>query len=208
MQDSEVKLLRDLVNSPHCRLEILRIDLTGPTQQGEAEHIRISSDCHQSLGPSNSALCETQGFTTQPECASCCSKYKATYVSVTVDQDRVTLTAQDQELKVWTNPGQKQTGPRRGALQSNVPAEERLRSVRTNFINRVSEPVLHQLLDELFERVIITDHEMQSVRTKVGTEKARDLIDMVRRKGNISSSALITALCKLDPCVSKELELC
>uniref|UniRef100_A0A8C4H427 CARD domain-containing protein n=1 Tax=Dicentrarchus labrax TaxID=13489 RepID=A0A8C4H427_DICLA len=86
-----------------------------------------------------------------------------------------------------------------------VPAQDRLLSVRTQFISGASDPVLNQLLDKLLERRIINDEEMQSATTKVKAEKARYLIDTVRNKGHEASSVLIAALCEVDPCLSREL---
>ncbi|KAF1394435.1 hypothetical protein PFLUV_G00000270 [Perca fluviatilis] len=97
------------------------------------------------------------------------------------------------------------TGPRR-----NDPAEDsekRLKEVRTEFVKRVSNPVLNQLLDKLLERDVITDEEMQSVRAKVGSEKAREVIDTVRGKGSEASLDLIAALCEVDPVLSRTLGL-
>uniref|UniRef100_A0A8D0D520 CARD domain-containing protein n=1 Tax=Sander lucioperca TaxID=283035 RepID=A0A8D0D520_SANLU len=77
---------------------------------------------------------------------------------------------------------------------------------RTQFVERVSDPVLNQLLDKLLERGVITDGEMQSVRTG-RADKARDVMDTVRRKGSAASSVLISALCEVDPVLSRELRL-
>uniref|UniRef100_A0A8C9YNP9 CARD domain-containing protein n=1 Tax=Sander lucioperca TaxID=283035 RepID=A0A8C9YNP9_SANLU len=74
------------------------------------------------------------------------------------------------------------------------------------FSPRVSDPVLNQLLDKLLQCDVITDEEMESVRTRGRADKARNLIDMVRRKGS-KSSVLISALCSLDPVLSRELRL-
>uniref|UniRef100_A0A8C9XIW6 CARD domain-containing protein n=1 Tax=Sander lucioperca TaxID=283035 RepID=A0A8C9XIW6_SANLU len=76
---------------------------------------------------------------------------------------------------------------------------DKLLLVRSQFIIRVSDPVLNQLLDNLLEHRVITDEEMQSVRTRGRADKARDLMDSVRRKGRAASSVLISALCELDP---------
>uniref|UniRef100_A0A3B4WTB0 CARD domain-containing protein n=1 Tax=Seriola lalandi dorsalis TaxID=1841481 RepID=A0A3B4WTB0_SERLL len=84
---------------------------------------------------------------------------------------------------------------------------DRLLLVRTQFINRVSEAVLNQLLDKLLERGVVTDDEMQSARTKTRAEKARDVIDTVRRKGTEASSVLIAALYEVDQCLSRVLTL-
>ena len=75
-------------------------------------------------------------------------------------------------------------------------------------MNRVSEAVLNQLLDELLQHRVITSEEMQSVTTKASkANKARELIDTVQSKGAEASSALIAALCELDSHLSKVLNL-
>lgn len=92
--------------------------------------------------------------------------------------------------------------------ESGVPADERLLTVRSQFIDRVSEPVLKKLLDKLLEQHIINDQEMESVRSQQSkADKARDVIDTVRRKGSTASSLLIDALCEADPCLFTELNL-
>ncbi|XP_056249758.1 protein NLRC3-like isoform X3 [Seriola aureovittata] len=90
----------------------------------------------------------------------------------------------------------------------SVPAEEKLRSVRTQFVKRVSEPVLHKLLDKLLEPGVITDGEMDWVVTQnTRADKARAVIDTVQKKGSEASSVLIAALCEEDSCLSTELNL-
>ncbi|TDH15579.1 hypothetical protein EPR50_G00010220 [Perca flavescens] len=88
-----------------------------------------------------------------------------------------------------------------------VPADKKLFSVRTQFVERVSNAVLDQLLDKVLEHEIINDGEMQSMNIKAKADKARDLIDTVRKKGTKASSVLITALREADPCLSRELKL-
>ncbi|XP_035846731.1 uncharacterized protein LOC116054979 isoform X2 [Sander lucioperca] len=115
---------------------------------------------------------------------------------------------------------QEEKGPSGATQQRNVPAEdsvqtedsdpadEKLLNVRAEFIERVSDPVLNQLLDKLLERGFINDEEMQSVTTKKSkADKARHLIDMVRKKGPKASSLLINTLCKVDKPVSEVLKL-
>ncbi|XP_056219910.1 uncharacterized protein si:ch211-114l13.9 isoform X1 [Seriola aureovittata] len=88
----------------------------------------------------------------------------------------------------------------------DVSAEEKLKSVRTQFIESVSEPVLHKLLDKLLERRVVTEGEMEAVAVTPGRkEKARVVIDTVRRKGPAASFALIAALREEDPCLSSRL---
>ncbi|XP_053198075.1 uncharacterized protein LOC128382115 [Scomber japonicus] len=89
----------------------------------------------------------------------------------------------------------------------NVPADRKLLSVRAQFIQRVSEPHLDQLLDKLLEQRVINDGEMDSLRVENRAEKARSLIDTVLKKGPAASSFLIAALCEVDPVLSRRLNL-
>ncbi|XP_071354669.1 protein NLRC3-like isoform X3 [Trachinotus anak] len=94
------------------------------------------------------------------------------------------------------------------AATLSVAAEEKLQSVRTQFISRVSEPVLRKLLDKLLERGVVTEEEMEAAGTpNTRADKARVVIDTVRRKGSQASSALIGALWEEDSCLSTELNL-
>ncbi|XP_038843296.1 uncharacterized protein LOC120042527 [Salvelinus namaycush] len=86
--------------------------------------------------------------------------------------------------------------------------EQQLRSVRTEFVKRVSGPVLNGLLDGLLQQTVINQEEMESVKVIAErAEKARDIIDMVLRKGNESSSRMIIFLGELDPCLWTELQI-
>ncbi len=84
---------------------------------------------------------------------------------------------------------------------------DRLFSVRPEFIKRVSDPVLNQLLDKLLEQNVIIDEEMQSVRRQQRADKARDVIDLVRAKGSRASSVLTAALREVDPWLARVLTL-
>ncbi|XP_068586043.1 uncharacterized protein [Cebidichthys violaceus] len=89
-------------------------------------------------------------------------------------------------------------GPGRGQGPGSGQGPGRGQGLRV-FIIRVSDPVLNHLLDKLLEHGVITDAEMQSARTKDRADKARDVMDTVRRKGPEACSVLITALCEVDP---------
>ncbi|XP_078018648.1 uncharacterized protein LOC117264998 [Epinephelus lanceolatus] len=151
-------------------------------------------------------------------------------IRLPTNEEEVTLTVRDQsQREVWKHDvylnGPREAVTQRNVLaedsvlaEDNVPAErnvpaedsipaENQPSVRTEFVYRVSDPTLNQLLDKLLECHVITDDEMQSVRTKTGAEKARDLIDMVRKKGNEASSLLIAAVREVDPYLSRVLKL-
>ena len=91
--------------------------------------------------------------------------------------------------------------------EDDVRADKKLFSVRDEFVQRVSDPVLNQLLDKLYPSVI-SNEEMQSIRNKsVRQDKARELIDAVERRGHEASSILITAICELDQYLSSQLKL-
>ncbi|XP_022620490.1 caspase recruitment domain-containing protein 8-like isoform X2 [Seriola dumerili] len=132
--------------------------------------------------------------------------------------EETTVAVRDQaETAVWEcevhlpvhlpGPGPAGT-PSVSAGTPSVSAEEKLKSVRTQFIDRVSGPVLRELLDKLLDREVLTGGEMESVAaTPSRKEKAREVIDMVRRKGPAASSALIDVLCEVDPYLSSQLDL-
>ncbi|XP_045568299.1 NACHT, LRR and PYD domains-containing protein 12-like [Salmo salar] len=97
-------------------------------------------------------------------------------------------------------------GPAESSLTGS--AEQQLRSVRTEFVKRVSGPVLDGLLDRLLQHTVINQEEMESVKVIAErAEKARDIIDMVLRKGNESSSRMINLLGELDPCLCSLLQI-
>ncbi|XP_019899168.2 NACHT, LRR and PYD domains-containing protein 3 isoform X2 [Esox lucius] len=88
------------------------------------------------------------------------------------------------------------------------PAEQQLRSVRSEFVIRVSEPVLNSLLDGLLQDTVINQEEMDSVKVNAErAEKARKIMDMVLRKGTESSSRMIVLLWKMDPYLCTQLQL-
>uniref|UniRef100_A0A3B4UD38 CARD domain-containing protein n=1 Tax=Seriola dumerili TaxID=41447 RepID=A0A3B4UD38_SERDU len=111
--------------------------------------------------------------------------------------EETTVAVRDQaETAVWECEVHLPAGtPSVSAGTPSVSAEEKLKSVRTQFIDRVSGPVLRELLDKLLDREVLTGGEMESVAaTPSRKEKAREVIDMVRRKGPAASSALIDVL--------------
>ncbi|XP_059195167.1 NACHT, LRR and PYD domains-containing protein 12-like [Centropristis striata] len=196
-------------------------------QEGSGlQFIRISSSCQLSFGQSYSVHCEPEGFHIQPECeqfqSNCGLYFPPTFeVFLTTNTKRVTVMVKDQEGNVVWKRRVSLTGPRWEVRQTNVPAEdsvpaedrapadEKLFSVRIEFIIRVTEPVLNQLLDTLLDRHVITDGEMESISqiNRTNADKARKMIDTVRRKGAEASSVLIAALLEVDPHLSRALKL-
>ncbi|XP_030599707.1 caspase-1-A-like [Archocentrus centrarchus] len=84
-----------------------------------------------------------------------------------------------------------------------------LTGVRTGFVDNVSKPVIKQLLDDLVEGGVLNDGESESVREDNGTraDMARDLIDIVRKKGDKASSKMITYIQRRDSSLYEKLGL-
>ncbi|XP_028443326.1 NACHT, LRR and PYD domains-containing protein 12-like [Perca flavescens] len=192
-------------------------------QYQDAEHIQIPSYCDVSFGQSYSVHCDPEVHRIQPESAPFRLRYGPNYhptfqVLLETIPENVTLMFQergrrevlkcDVRLKGPTGPNPQRNDPAEDSFpaEDSDPPEDRLLLVRRQFVERVSDPVLNQLLDQLLERGVITDGEMQSVRTG-RADKARDVMDTVRRKGSWASSVLISALCEVDPVLSRELRL-
>ncbi|XP_037620232.1 uncharacterized protein LOC119485029 [Sebastes umbrosus] len=200
-------------------------------QQEGATYIPNTADCFLNFGHSYSVHCEPGSFRIQPDRASYRSNYGPNYhptfkVILTTIPDEVTLMVRNQERTgdVWRcdllqgdltmEIPQRNVSPEDSVsaednvppedsvpAEDNVSPEERLRLVRTKFVNGMSDPNLNKLLDELLQRRVISDEEMESIRTKTRADKARDLIDTARRKGTEASRVLIAALRKDDPWV-------
>ncbi|XP_047450702.1 uncharacterized protein LOC125013841 [Mugil cephalus] len=81
--------------------------------------------------------------------------------------------------------------------------------VRSKFIDKVSEEVISQLLDDLLEDCVLNDGENDAVLKKNQTQadRARALIDSVRKKGDVASRKMIARLQARDPTLSYELGL-
>ncbi|XP_067434666.1 caspase recruitment domain-containing protein 8-like [Thunnus thynnus] len=102
------------------------------------------------------------------------------------------------------------TGVRRtcGPSALTLPSNERLMDIRTCFIDGISGPVLKSLLDKMFEKKVITDSERESAdEMQNKSDKARFVIDTVRKKGEAASSEMIEFLCEVDPFLCEHLGL-
>uniref|UniRef100_A0A3Q3GKF0 CARD domain-containing protein n=1 Tax=Kryptolebias marmoratus TaxID=37003 RepID=A0A3Q3GKF0_KRYMA len=69
-----------------------------------------------------------------------------------------------------------------------------LSQIRTSFIDGVSGPDLQSLLDKLMERRVLSDAEREAAEERSRRDKARFVIDTVRRKGEADSSEMIRFL--------------
>uniref|UniRef100_A0A8C4H9C5 CARD domain-containing protein n=1 Tax=Dicentrarchus labrax TaxID=13489 RepID=A0A8C4H9C5_DICLA len=92
-------------------------------------------------------------------------------------------------------------------ISSDVSAEEKLRIARSPFIDRVSYPVLDVMLNQLLSHRVINDAEFKATIVKNRADKARDLIDMVRKKGEEASLIMITVFSSNDPFLCNEIGL-
>uniref|UniRef100_A0A3Q2CEC8 CARD domain-containing protein n=1 Tax=Cyprinodon variegatus TaxID=28743 RepID=A0A3Q2CEC8_CYPVA len=82
-----------------------------------------------------------------------------------------------------------------------------LSRVRGRFVEKVSKPLIKQLLDDLLEDRLLNDGETDSVLEDCSgkADMARCLIDMVRKKGDKASRRMIEHLEKRDPTLHSEL---
>lgn len=72
----------------------------------------------------------------------------------------------------------------------------------------ISEPVLKCLVDKLMEKDVLSDFEREAVEAeRTRRDKARVLVDTVRRKGSDASSEMIRFLYELDPFLFEHLGL-
>ncbi|CAK6973077.1 NACHT%2C LRR and PYD domains-containing protein 1b allele 3-like [Scomber scombrus] len=102
------------------------------------------------------------------------------------------------------------TGVRKSCGQSALtsPSNERLMDIRICFIDGISGPVLKSLLDKLLQEKVITEPERESAEVMQNIrDKARFVIDTVRKKGEAASSEMIEFLCEVDPFLCEHLGL-
>lgn len=88
-----------------------------------------------------------------------------------------------------------------------IKLDKVLFEVRSKFVEKVSSTVLKQLLDDLSEDRVLNEEEMESVieEHKARTDKARCLIDMVRKKGPKASEKMIKRIQERDENLYDEL---
>ncbi|XP_067441649.1 uncharacterized protein [Thunnus thynnus] len=210
--------------SPKLNVFLLPYNVPVPEvkgQQENAEYIEAPSSCDLIVGQTYNLHC-SEAHKVLPKGARFEFNHEKNYhktfeIRLTPNTDEVTVTVQDQERKdVWEYPvellGKEGPDQRRENLQKTKilsgDEEERLRSVRTEFIKRVSDPVLNNLLDALLQDNIINDEENDWIKGQDSkAEKARNLIDTVLKKGNQACKTLIDTFCKEDKCLSAMLQL-
>uniref|UniRef100_A0A3P8S992 Ig-like domain-containing protein n=1 Tax=Amphiprion percula TaxID=161767 RepID=A0A3P8S992_AMPPE len=92
--------------------------------------------------------------------------------------------------------------------RESTSVNSKLLDVRSCFIDGTSGPVLNSLLDKLLEKKVLTDSERESAdEVKNRRDKARFVIDTVRKKGDAASSEMMEFFCELDPFLCEHLDL-
>lgn len=87
--------------------------------------------------------------------------------------------------------------------------DRKLSNVRIRFVESVSKAVISTLLDDLLERRVLNEEEVEEVRESCSkkSDQARCLIDGVRKKGARASEIFIERLCFRDVHLASELGL-
>lgn len=86
---------------------------------------------------------------------------------------------------------------------------DQLARVRSKFVSNVGKEVINQLLDDLLEDNVLNEGEKDSVLEENNSraDKARSLIDSVKKKGDPASNKMITHLYNRDPTLFINLNL-
>nr|XP_046257090.1 NLR family CARD domain-containing protein 3-like isoform X2 [Scatophagus argus] len=206
-------------------LSVLLLPSNVPLQEVKVQHenceyIQAPSYCLLHKSQHYSLHSDPEGYKIQPPRALFFENYGPNYhasfeVILTTSTEEVTLMVQDPDrMQVWVHSlhlpaSSAHASPDENLqrMQSNISAEEKLRKARGHFIERVSDPVLSKLLIELVQHKVLSDAEEEAVRDKPRADKARDLIDMVRKKGAEASSIMIKTLSVNDKFLCKGLSL-
>ncbi|XP_039889494.1 NACHT, LRR and PYD domains-containing protein 12-like [Simochromis diagramma] len=218
------QVLLFLRNRPRPILSVMLLPGNVPlhdvkVQHAASEYIEAPSFCYFHKGQKYSLSSAPHHFKIQPARAEFFENYGPNYhptfeIILTTNAEEVMLMVQDpEETRVWEHDlrlpaSSSADSPGGSPLQmGNSASAEKLRLARTNFVDKVLDPVLNKLLDELQHVTVLTDAEGEAARAKPRGEKARDLIDMVRKKGAEASSKMIAVFCANDPYLCKELGL-
>ena len=82
-----------------------------------------------------------------------------------------------------------------------LSSDKLLGEIRGRFVEKASLPLIKQLLDGLQQERVLNSEEAESVLEEQAAraDRARCLIDMVRKKGRRASEKMITLLRERDP---------
>ncbi|XP_055370115.1 uncharacterized protein LOC114868231 [Betta splendens] len=95
------------------------------------------------------------------------------------------------------------------AKEKQKITQEQLGTIRRKFVESVSEPVISELLDDLLQDGILNDEEKDFIveEDHDRADRARGLIDIVKRKGDEASKKMIAHIKRADPTLYSELVL-
>ncbi|XP_041823962.1 NACHT, LRR and PYD domains-containing protein 7-like isoform X2 [Melanotaenia boesemani] len=182
-------------------------------QQGSG-FIQAPSNCRLIKDRSYTVYC-SEALKVQPKKADFDLDFGPNYhptfeIRLPTNTEEVAVMVRDQtQMKVWEHEvyltDTLQHEENLPTVQSDSP-EQRLFSVRTRFIQSVSEPTLKQLLDKLHQEDVINREEMATAKAKSKADMARDIID-VKDKGAEASHCLIDSLRQVDPRLFRALNL-
>ncbi|XP_062336318.1 uncharacterized protein LOC134035336 [Osmerus eperlanus] len=200
-----------------CELKGVKVEYIVLFQVGRMQragsYIDVCSDCTLSRGEVYSVCCDVvEGDMIQPKHVQVYWNYGPNYhptfqVFLNPNTEEVGLRLLEKAGKgeaVWTArvplTGSSSLGGRQTEHAQKGCAEEQLRSARLTFVERVSMPVLDNLLDGLLQERVINDCEREAAIAETQrVERARATIDMVLRKGDESWSVMRRLLCDMDP---------
>ncbi|XP_068440725.1 caspase a-like [Clinocottus analis] len=88
-------------------------------------------------------------------------------------------------------------------------ADQELANVRCKFVKKADKELIKQLLDDLLEDGVLNDGQKDSILEEHSStaDKARALIDAVKKKGSAASGKMIAHLQSRDPLLHSELGL-
>ncbi|KAM9359206.1 caspase-1-A-like isoform 1-T2 [Symphorus nematophorus] len=88
-------------------------------------------------------------------------------------------------------------------------AANELARVRSAFVDKTSKELISQLLDDLLDDGVLNEGEKDSIleENRSRADKARSLIDTVKKKGEGASRKMIACLQSRDPTLHAELGL-
>ncbi|CAH2220183.1 caspase-1-like isoform X2 [Pelobates cultripes] len=86
---------------------------------------------------------------------------------------------------------------------------DELQRVRTKLVEKASQALLDGLLDDLLDRAIVSEAEMDDIKQRypVTRDRCRQMVDTVKRKGDLSSSFLLQKLSERDTILCTELNI-
>uniref|UniRef100_A0A3Q3N5A3 CARD domain-containing protein n=1 Tax=Labrus bergylta TaxID=56723 RepID=A0A3Q3N5A3_9LABR len=86
-------------------------------------------------------------------------------------------------------------------------ADKELARVRNRFVDKATKELINQLLDDILEDEVLNEGEKDSILEEnvSRADKARCLIDTVKKKGDAASRKMITHLQRRDPTLYSEL---